>query len=301
MNKLDVLTEIECRLAEIETVDEAKAIRDQAEAIRVYAKSARKGLAVQNRAAAIKIFAERRAGELLAKVPRLKERKAGGDGIRSTLERIEIPIPTAHRWQKMAQVPDATVRELEAALTEKGEELTSALIYRQLTGGAHVSFNSGESEWYTPEPILEAATAVLGRIDLDPASHDDAQAVIRSRAYFTAEMDGLLQEWKGRVWMNPPYSQPLVEQFCEKLLNELDAGRVMSSITLTNNATETKWGQGLLNRAQAVCFYAGRVRFWAPGRESSSPLQGQMSCYFGDDVSVFLREFRCFGVVFARA
>ncbi len=62
------------------TVGEAKAIRDQAEAIRVYTKSARKGLAVQNRAAAIKIFAERRAGELLAKLPRLKERRAGVEG-----------------------------------------------------------------------------------------------------------------------------------------------------------------------------------------------------------------------------
>ena len=66
MDKLVVLTAIERRLATIETVDEAKAIRDQAEAIRVYAKGARKGLDIQNRACGIKLLSERRAGELLA-------------------------------------------------------------------------------------------------------------------------------------------------------------------------------------------------------------------------------------------
>ena len=65
-NSLMVLNDIQRRLATITTVDEAKKIRDQAEAIRVYAKKVKAGLAVQNRAAAIKILAEGRAGELLA-------------------------------------------------------------------------------------------------------------------------------------------------------------------------------------------------------------------------------------------
>ena len=32
----------------------------------------------------------------------------------------------------------------------------------------HVSHNSGENEWYTPEPFIEAARQVLGTIDLEP-------------------------------------------------------------------------------------------------------------------------------------
>jgi N6-adenosine-specific RNA methylase IME4 len=135
MNKLAVLSFVERRLASVQTVDEAKEIRDQAEAIRVYAKSARKGLAIQNRAAAIKILAEQRAGTLLAE----REKSVGGRGKKTAFslkgvlgtETEHGASAIAHRWQVMAGVPEERVRELEAELTTAGKELTSALILRQ--------------------------------------------------------------------------------------------------------------------------------------------------------------------------
>ena len=66
------------------------------------------------------------------------------------------------------------------------------------------------------------------------------------------------------------------------------------AITLTNNATETAWGQSLMATADAICFPAGRVKFWAPDRESF-PLQGQMLCYFGGSTDSFVRAFTDFG------
>ncbi len=63
--------------------------------------SARKGLAVQNRAAFIKILAEQRAGALLKQVERRKGGRGKGDkdkkGIRATLAHSEIPETTAKR------------------------------------------------------------------------------------------------------------------------------------------------------------------------------------------------------------
>jgi N6-adenosine-specific RNA methylase IME4 len=130
VNKIAVLSSVERRLASVQTVDEAKEIRDQAEAIRVYAKSARKGLAVQNRAAAIKILAEQRAGALLKEVPR-EQGKKGADGLRNMLLRSGIDPMAATRWQAMSAVPEEKVREMEAELTAAGKELTSIMILRK--------------------------------------------------------------------------------------------------------------------------------------------------------------------------
>lgn len=127
-DKLVRLGEIESSLSQIQTIDEAKGIRDQAEALRVYAKSVRKGLSIQNRAARIKILAERRAGQLISEVPRATHRKNGQKGIRSMLERIEIPISTAHNWQAIALVPEEKIAEMEAQSTQSGGELTSASV-----------------------------------------------------------------------------------------------------------------------------------------------------------------------------
>lgn len=160
---------------------------------------------------------------------------------------------------------------------------------------AHVGQNSGENEWYTPEPFIDAARAVMGAIDLDPASSDVANTVVGAAAYFTAQDDGLSQDWHGRIWMNPPYAQPLVSQFCAKLRDEYDSGSVTGAIVLVNNATETAWFQRIIGAASAVCFPLARVKFWAPDRVSSTPLQGQAVVYLGNDAAAFIREFAAFG------
>src|SRR5262249_48233781 len=63
LQRLDTARQL---LAEARTVDEVKHIRDQAEAIRQYYRQAGMGLEAQNDAAEIKVYAERRIGELLA-------------------------------------------------------------------------------------------------------------------------------------------------------------------------------------------------------------------------------------------
>lgn len=165
---------------------------------------------------------------------------------------------------------------------------------------AHVSQNTGNHEWYTPQEYIDAATAVLGGIDLDPASCAAANAVVGAKTYYTIKQNGLEQTWRGRVWMNPPYAQPAIEQFASKLADSVTARDVTAAVVLVNNATETDWFRTMSEVASAVCFPAGRVRFWSADRDAATPLQGQAVLYVGADLERFQQAFAPFGVVLVK-
>ena len=157
----------------------------------------------------------------------------------------------------------------------------------------HVMYNSGINEWYTPESIINLVYNVMGNIDLDVASSDIANKTVKAKKYYTKESDGLVQKWYGNVFMNPPYSAKLIQQFAEKLVNERD--NIDQAIVLVNNATETKWFKKISQISSAVCFPVGRVKFYAPNGEIASPLQGQTILYIGDNMQSFLDNFSSIG------
>ena len=64
--------------------------------------------------------------------------------------------------------------------------------------------SSASNEHYTPVEVVEAARTLMGGIDLDPASCAKANEIVRADEYLTEEEDGLLFEWNGRVFLNPP-------------------------------------------------------------------------------------------------
>jgi ParB family chromosome partitioning protein len=134
---------------------------------------------------------------------------------------------------------------------------------------------TGENEWFTPPEYIEMARSVLGEIDLDPATHEQAQAIIQAKHFFTKADDSLAQRWHGRVWLNPPYAQPLIAQFVAKMVAEVEARHVSAGIMLTHNYTDTAWFQAAAAVADAICFTRGRVKFYEPDGAIAAPTQGQ--------------------------
>jgi len=241
--------------------------------------------------------AARRTGELLLPVRRrqgLQPKTSHRETFSDVLRECELDDSTAHRWQALAdKISEDTWLEWCAGV-ESGQ-IDAAL--KGIITAAHVAQNSGENEWYTPEPFIAAARDVMGDIDLDPASSGVANELVGARTFYTSEDDGLSQPWHGRVWMNPPYAQPLVDRFCARLAETFSAGDVSEACVLVNNATETAWFSRLAHVCAAICFPLGRVRFWQPGVDNAAPLQGQAVVYCGEKPEVFANRFVQFGFV----
>lgn len=197
----------------------------------------------------------------------------------------DLSVNAAYQVTKMEPEQQKEVAER----IEQGE--TPKEVVADVQKRPHVTFNSGNNEWYTPEKYIDLARQVLGVIDLDPASCELANETVKAERFYSEQDNGLTKEWTGRVWMNPPYGSDLIGQFTEKFAKEYTAGNITEGIVLVNNATETVWFCNMMAAASAVVFPRGRIRYNSPTKESNAPIQGQAFIYFGKHGDRFLDVF----------
>jgi len=118
--------------------------------------------------------------------------------------------------------------------------------------------SGAKDEWLTPRYITDA----LGPFDLDPCSPIDRPWATAGH-HFTAEDDGLMQEWAGRVWLNPPYGTD-TGVWLARLAKHGDG------IALVFARTDTAWFfEYIWALAQAVFFFRGRLAFCHVNGEAS--------------------------------
>jgi hypothetical protein len=225
--------------------------------------------------------------------PQLREtrRTVGGPIIVQTVGRVHAAIVEAIAELEGPDELDTLFLALETEFSNLGRRPTKA---------SRRKF-SGDFEWYTPGKYIEAARAVLGGIDIDPASSEVAQETVRAEKFYTIATNGLSQAWRGRVWLNPPYSGPLVSQFVDKLVAELRAGDVTTAILLSSNGTDAAWFHHAAQAATAICFTYGRIKFVdansVGGGGRVAPPSGSAFLYFGPDVLRFHAVFAKFGTM----
>lgn len=216
----------------------------------------------------------------------------------ATLDELGLSRQRFAEWSEVYDAGgEAVVDEAIQAALDEGRAPTNADVQRAVKGGHFRARFTGENEWYTPAPYVEAARACLGSIDLDPASAPAAQETIRAARFFTRDDDGLKHEWHGRIWLNPPYAQPDITRFIDKLLMEVNAGRTTEAILLTHNYTDTGWFHAAAGQCAALCFTRGRIRFVGASGEIAAPTQGQAFFYFGPGIERFRSSFASFGFI----
>lgn len=207
------------------------------------------------------------------------------------IKEIGFSQKQAEQLQQMSKNPDA-VRAAMAKARESGDIVSQSAVLKEIKKSKiPILQNSGNNERYTPKEYIDAAREVLGNIDLDPASSELANEVVKADNIYTAEDDGLIQEWYGNIWLNPPYAKDLLPKFADKFAES----EFNQAIILVHNATETKWFLKFINKASAVVFPTGRVDCKTPGENLSQPLQGSAVIYSGENPEHFLEVFKKFG------
>lgn len=133
---------------------------------------------------------------------------------------------------------------------------------------------SATVEWYTPQEIIQA----LGKFDLDPATCEAAINLNNSASqFYTKEDNGLIKGWFGRVWLNPPYANPDLKLFMQKM-----AGH-NNGIALVFNRCDSSWFQDyVLGCADSILFLRKRINFIRPdGTKGDRPGAGSVLIAYG--------------------
>jgi hypothetical protein len=159
-----------------------------------------------------------------------------------------------------------------------------------------VMLSAKSVEYYTPPQYIEAAHAVLGRIDLDPASCRRANEIVKAQKFYGKTDDGLARSWHGRVWLNPPYckadnGKSNQEIWSNRLRVEYANGNVSEALLLVKSANGYVWYENLWIR-YPVCCLRERISFIREdGQPNGQAKHANTIVYFGDNFDLFSEVF----------
>lgn len=155
---------------------------------------------------------------------------------------------------------------------------------------------SARGDWRTPTEVVEIVKRALGgRIDLDPCAPPDPAHIIAKvnlAGPAGCGADGLTREWRGTVYVNPPFGN--LKAWAAKCA--LEASRGAEVILLLPARTDTAYWHNDVSTASLVCLWRGRLTF--VGAPASCPFPVAFA-YWGPRPELFRAAFRPKGMVFA--
>ena len=107
--------------------------------------------------------------------------------------------------------------------------------------------------WETPQDFFDRLDEEFN-FDLDVCANVENA---KCEKYFTEEMDGLQQEWKGVCWMNPPYGRQIGKWMKKAYESSLNGATV---VCLVPARTDTRWWHDYCMKGE-IRFVKGRLKF----------------------------------------
>lgn len=168
--------------------------------------------------------------------------------------------------------------------------------------------------WLTPPWLLDLVREV-DDIALDPCPGPAGWVRATSELRLDKGDDGLATDWYahwaedlrrlGLVFVNPPYGPGHLPLWAPKILSEAERGAAegMEIVALLPATPSPEWFHLLAPKADAICFLAGRPKFWSPEtlEESCGPgTKDSAVFYFGERARRFRRVFQPKGWVVTR-
>jgi len=133
-----------------------------------------------------------------------------------------------------------------------------------------VHFSSQTVVWKTPNGLFKKLNAEFG-FSLDVCCFpENAQC----GKYFTPDDDGLLQNWHGTVWCNPPYGNRIGDWLSKGLV---EAQNGVTSVFLLPARTDTRWFHEYILGRSEIRFIKGRLKFG--DSKSSAPFPSMIVIY----------------------
>ena len=133
---------------------------------------------------------------------------------------------------------------------------------------SHQSPRAGTSTWLTPPEIL----AALGPFDLDPCAAPEPRPWPTAARHIALPECGLAAEWRGRVWLNPPFGRESAA-WMQKMRDHGNGIAMLPARTETATFYDYVWAD-----ADGVMFLRGRPHFHRPDGSRAPFNSGAAMC-----------------------
>lgn len=114
-------------------------------------------------------------------------------------------------------------------------------------------FTSERQDWETPIALFRQLDAEFGfEVDVCATRKNTKCAV-----FFSPEIEGLSQPWRGVCWMNPPYGSAIPTWMAKAYRSSLEGATI---VCLVPARTDTRWWHDFAMRGE-IRFLQGRLKF----------------------------------------